>query len=102
MSGPAGRHFPGEARRPVRNHPPRVIEGANRMSEQTTAPKPPISPARLAANRRNAMLSTGPRTPEGKQRSKMNGLVHGCRSDQLIIPGEDPAAFERRRDTWTV
>lgn len=38
--------------------------------------------------------STGPRTEEGKAISKMNALKHGLASGQLIIQGEDPAAFE--------
>ena len=43
--------------------------------------KPPtLTPARLAANRRNAQQSTGPRTAGGKARSRLNGLIHGYRS----------------------
>ena len=36
-----------------------------------------ISERKLAANRRNALLSTGPKTPMGKLRSSRNGLKHG-------------------------
>ena len=43
--------------------------------------KPPtMTPARLAANRRNALRSTGPRTAAGKAWSRLNGLRSGARS----------------------
>jgi hypothetical protein len=35
------------------------------------------SEARIAANRRNAALSTGPKTPQGKARSRQNSWKHG-------------------------
>ena len=50
--------------------------------------KPPtMTPARLAANRRIALLSTGPRTERGKAHSCLNGLRNGnCSSsyDRLL------------------
>lgn len=52
------------------------------------------SVARIAANRRNALRSTGPRTLEGKRRVSQNALRHGFRSRALLIPGEDPSAFD--------
>jgi hypothetical protein len=39
-----------------------------------------MTPARLAASRRNALKSTGPRTPRGKAQSRMNLLRGGGRS----------------------
>jgi hypothetical protein len=60
------------------------------------------SPAQAAANLANAQLSTGPRTQEGKQRSAQNSLKHGLNARRPLIPGEDPAEFERlRRDVYT-
>ncbi|MBM3727387.1 MAG: hypothetical protein FJW40_18435 [Acidobacteria bacterium] len=51
----------------------------------------PASEARLAANRANASLATGPRTEEGKAISSQNALTHGLTSAQVIIaPGEQP------------
>lgn len=39
--------------------------------------KPTTSPKKLAANRANAQLSTGPKTSEGKEKSKLNAVKHG-------------------------
>jgi hypothetical protein len=46
--------------------------------------KPPTrTPEFLAANRRNAMKSTGPRTQEGKALAALNALKHGGYAQQL-------------------
>ena len=41
----------------------------------------------IAANRRNAQKSTGPRTPEGRAVSKMNALKHGIFSKEVLVSG---------------
>jgi hypothetical protein len=46
------------------------------------------------ANKANARKSTGPRTPTGKSRSKLNALKHGLTANTPVLPDEDPAAFE--------
>jgi hypothetical protein len=48
----------------------------------------------IAANRRNAQKSTGPRTPEGKARSSQNALKSGIDSHAQIIRHETPAELE--------
>jgi hypothetical protein len=53
---------------------------------QSTPARRPISAKKLAANRRNALLSTGPRTARGKARAAMNSLKHGILSRKLVIP----------------
>jgi hypothetical protein len=52
------------------------------------------SPAQILANRSNAQLSSGPKTPAGKQTSSRNATRHGLTGTQIVMPGEDPAAFE--------
>lgn len=51
---------------------------------------------RLAANRRNALKSTGPKTPEGKARTSMNALKHGLRASSLAVP------FLEKEEDWTI
>jgi hypothetical protein len=49
----------------------------------------------VAANRKNAKGSTGPRTDAGKAKSAMNSVKHGLRSQFHLIPGEDPQEFSK-------
>lgn len=49
------------------------------------AERPP-SPARAAANRRNAARSTGPRTPSGKSTASANALRHGLSRPAAGLP----------------
>ena len=49
------------------------------------------------ANRRNALKSTGPRTADGKQRSRCNAVRHGLTAETVISAledSEDYKAFE--------
>ena len=48
-----------------------------------------VSNLQLAANRKNAAQSTGPRTPEGKKRSSLNALRHGLTGQVVVMPNED-------------
>jgi len=54
-----------------------------------------ISDKQLAANRSNALLSTGPRTEEGKKRSSMNALRHGITGQVTTMTDEDRAAHDQ-------
>ena len=51
--------------------------------------------AQIAANQLNAQKSTGPRTVEGKTASSLNALKHGADAASVILPGEDPAEYDR-------
>ncbi len=60
------------------------------------------SEKKAEANRRNALKSTGPKTPEGKDAVRLNAMKHGLLSKQVLLPGEDEEALreldERLRD----
>ena len=73
-----------------------VVRGESRQSRSD---RPTITAALVAANRRNAQKSTGPRREEGRRRVMLNCLKHGlrCRSfrNSLIKSGADTAAVDR-------
>ena len=53
----------------------------------------------IEANRRNAARSTGPKTNEGKQRSRQNAYRHGLTAETVICAfesAEDYARFEEK------
>jgi hypothetical protein len=52
------------------------------------------SQLKIESNRRNAQLSTGPKTPEGKAKVATNSCTHGLCSRNAILPEEDPAEFQ--------
>jgi hypothetical protein len=59
------------------------------------------SERQVEANRRNAQKSTGPRTAEGKARSRFNAVTHGMTAKFDALPGADTDALTGRIDAWT-
>jgi hypothetical protein len=57
------------------------------------------SKLKIAANRKNSRLSTGP-SEEAKAWTRLNGVTHGLRSRTLLLPGEDSLELEALRETW--
>src|SRR5438094_864632 len=63
------------------------------------APKPAVASPRIPtgsraddfvpANRGNALRSTGPKTEDGKRRSRQNAVRHGLTSETVIVALED-------------
>jgi hypothetical protein len=64
-----------------------------------TAPVPATSARKAAANRANAQSSTGPKTAEGKRRSRRNAIRHGILVSALLVRNgaaeEEEAEFGR-------
>ena len=52
------------------------------------------TPSRAEINVANSQHSTGPRSAEGKQRSSRNALRHGLTAQTIVLPTEDPAAYQ--------
>ena len=51
------------------------------------------SDKQIRANRRNALKSTGPKTPQGKDAVRLNANKHGLRSQEVLLPREDEEAL---------
>ncbi len=72
-----------------------MLEGADQASVRSTLQR--TSCSRGEANRRNARLSTGPTTEEGKKKSRRNAIRHRLTAETVIDAledAEDYAAFE--------
>ena len=54
----------------------------------------------IEANQRNAQLSTGPRTDEGKNASRRNAMKHGLSGAGVVLPTEETQAVADRIAQW--
>ena len=66
--------------------------------EISPMPSSEISEAQLAANRQNALLSTGPKTPEGKAKSSLNAVKTGLTGRTVLLPTEDAELYGHHVD----
>jgi hypothetical protein len=48
----------------------------------------------IEANRSNALRSTGPKTEDGKRRSRRNAVRHGLTAETIILALEDIEDYE--------
>jgi hypothetical protein len=88
-----------QAREPQSRNGQGKALGENRRIAQYRAgdmdsKKRKVSTKQLAANQRNAALSTGPKSEEGKEVVKRNALKHGLLAKEALLPGEDADSFE--------
>jgi flagellar biosynthesis GTPase FlhF len=65
------------------------------LSIEAHSATPSCSERRLAANRANAQLSTGPRTAEGKAISSLNAVKTGLCGRAVLLADEEEAAHYR-------
>jgi hypothetical protein len=56
---------------------------------------PPISDARLKANRANSQLSTGPTSVEGKAKSSLNAVKTGLTGRTVLLPADDAEIYRQ-------
>jgi hypothetical protein len=56
--------------------------------------------AQRAAARLNGTRSSGPRTPEGRERSSLNRTVHGLNAVRLLLATEDVAEYRLHVQEW--
>src|SRR5689334_3337295 len=52
------------------------------------------SAAQIAANQKNAQLSSGPTSPAGKAKSSLNAVKSGLTGRTVLLPSEDAALYE--------
>jgi hypothetical protein len=60
----------------------------------------PISDARLAANRANSQLSTGPRSVEGKAKSSLNAVKTGLTGRTVLLSTDDAVIYQQHLDRY--
>jgi hypothetical protein len=58
------------------------------------------SQARIVANQLNARKSTGPRTVEGKARSRRNAIKHGMTGQSVAMHDENQAELDAEMEQW--
>src|SRR5271167_3558447 len=65
-----------------------------------------VSPLKVAANRQNALRSTGPKTPRGKAYTRSNAIKHGLFAMDLFrgeaSKRENPEQYQKLLDQLAV
>src|SRR3954470_20472648 len=55
------------------------------------------TPKQIEANRRNSQKSTGPKTEQGKLKSRLNSMKHGLGAIHVPLPHENPTEYHEIR-----
>ncbi|HWE37158.1 MAG TPA: hypothetical protein VG406_11380 [Isosphaeraceae bacterium] len=67
------------------------------MAREKGAEAMATSERRIAANRENAKLAKGPKTPGGKANSRRNALKHGLTGKGVVLPADDEVELAARK-----
>ena len=88
---------PRSIRRAAERKAQKLARKAERISleAQTLPAEAVLSEARLAANRANAHLSTGPTTPERKAKASLNAVKTALTGRTVLLPTDDVAEYQR-------
>jgi hypothetical protein len=62
--------------------------------------KPMSTENQIIANRLNAQKSTGPKTPEGKEKVSQNAVTHGLTAFRPVLANENPEEYTLFRDDF--
>jgi hypothetical protein len=73
----------------------------NRPQNPAAKLKPMTTPAQIAANQKNAQLSSGPRTDAGKASSSLNSVAHALSSTFRVLMHETQVDFDALKQRIT-
>ena len=77
-----------------------LLEDVEVFSAIDIAEASPVSDARREANRRNATKSTGPKTEQGKDRSRRNALKDGLTGQGIVQPEDEESRMKEEFERW--
>jgi hypothetical protein len=88
------------AQLPVTGVPKTLAAAASAYMPDCPVTPTETSPARIVANRINALKATGPRTPEGCAKSALNALKHGLTGNTVLLDSDDAEPYQQRLDAY--
>ncbi len=82
------------------NHENEDVTQPAAAADAPGTPKPPLSEARLEANRKSAQASTGPKTTAGKAKVAQNAVKTALTGRTVLLPFDDVDAYQQLLDDY--